>query len=1174
MKPMSDVKWTSDQMKAIEGRKGTLLVSAAAGSGKTAVLVERVIRRICDSENPCGVENLLIVTFTNAAAAQMKEKISAAIGKKIALNPDDKRLRRQQLMLPCANICTIDSFCINLVRENFHALGIAPDFGLLDEGKLSILRNKAVTAVAENLHEKGEPQFKNLCELISDTRDDRKLIDAILKLHSLSQAYPFPEIWLNSLKAEFLNPKDIKESPWGRIILSYISDMAENCIGGIDYCLSVIAEEPELDSAYRAFLCDEKSMFEKFGEKLENASWDEITEAYSEIAFGRIPSTPRGYTSAAKTTVQSIRDEYKKQFKDIGKVLGISAAEHESDVERLAPVVTELISAVLEFAKEFKRLKDEENGADFSDTLHMALELLVEPDDSPEGYKKTPLALALSENYAEILVDEYQDVNKAQDMIFAALSKNENNLFVVGDVKQSIYRFRQAMPEIFLGRRDKLEEYADGNYPAKVTLGKNFRSRSGVTEIVNYIFAPIMSREAGGLDYDEKEYLEAAASYPEHKEADTEVYLFETPKTDYSAAQARFAADYIEKSIRDGVTFSDGGVQRPARYKDFCVLLRSVKNSSAEFIDEFTRRGIPFSCEASGGFLSTPEIMFMMSLLKVIDNPVDDIPLTAVMLSPVFGFTPDDLALMRAAEKKGSVYRCVVSAAENGNAKAAEFLERTKNMRRIASTVRAGELVRRLIEETGYSAIVGAMKDSEKRRANLNCFIDLANKYESTGQKGVSGFINYIDKVSESGDIASGESKSDAADAVRIMTIHKSKGLEFPVCFVAACEKTYGDYFNREDLVIAPESGVGIKVNDGAAKYDTLPGLAAKLETKKAEHSEELRVLYVALTRPKEKLVILASSSDWSKKLSSLAAKLRDGERVDPFSVVNFASYSDCILTPLLRHPDAHALRNKAAVDSKICIPCDTPLKTEIIDAFDEKEIIESDDFAALPNEETVAEIKERLAYVYPYNELNGVVAKRIASNLDSGEIKSEYFASRKPAFMSKDKLTPAQRGTATHRFMQFADYKKASESVADELERLRQGGMLTEAEASAVEQRSVSRFFESELAKRILSADKVYKEYKFSYAIPLCEMHPEIPPEKAEGETVLIEGVADCAFVENGELVIVDYKTDRVSDENELVVHYSEQLGIYRRCLAEVIGLPVKETLIYSFKLDRIVIV
>lgn len=1167
MRRMSGVPWTDDQLKAIEGRKGTLLVSAAAGSGKTAVLVERVIRRICDAENPCDVENLLIVTFTNAAAAQMKEKISAAISKKIAENPADKRLRRQQLMLPCANICTIDSFCINLVRENFHVLGISPDFGLLDEGKLAVLRDKAVTAVAEELHKESTPQFVNLCELISDTRDDRKLIDAILKLYSLSRAYPFPEIWLDSLVEEFRNPVSAGDSPWGKILISHLSDMVRNCIGGAEYCLGLLAAEPELENSYAPVFIQEKSMFEAFGEVLGSSGWDDICKAAQTVGFGRMPSAPRGYDSAAKNICKSVRDEYKKQFKDAEKLFAVSEKDHEADVRRLAPVIGELINAVKRFFAEFRQLKDEENGADFSDTLHMALELLVEPDPGEKGYKKTPLALALSDNYAEILVDEYQDVNKAQDMIFAALSKDENNLFVVGDVKQSIYRFRQAMPEIFLARRDGLEEYVDGNYPAKVTLGKNFRSRSGVTEIVNYIFEPIMSREAGGLDYDKKEFLEAAAKYTSHKQADTEVYLFETPKDFYSQAQAKFVADYIEKAIAEGMKFESG---KPASYKDFCVLLRSVKNSSQAFTDEFTKRGIPFSCEANDGFLSTPEIMFMMSLLKVINNPVDDIPLTAVMLSPVFGFTPDDLAVMRAAKRKGSVYGCVVYAAECENVKAKNFLERIKTMRRVAATVRAGELVRRLIEETGYGAIVGAMKDAEKRRSNLNSFIDLANRYETSGNKGVSGFINYIDRVSQSGDIAPSESKSEAADAVKIMTIHKSKGLEFPVCFIGACEKTYGDFFNREDLIIAQESGIGIKVNDGFAKYDTLPLIAAKTETKKAEHSEELRVLYVALTRPKEKLVILSSASDWSKKLSALSSKLRGEPKLDPFAVTGFSSYSDCILAPLLRHPDAHALRNKAMIDSSVCIPCATPLKTEIILYYQEEETFKEQAVEALPDPETVDAVRERLGYEYPFAVLNGVVAKRIASNLNAGEINTEYFASTRPAFMSKDKLTPAQRGTATHRFMQFADYAKASVDVEAELQRLCTDGMLTEAEVQAVDKKRISEFFASDLARRILNSEKVYKEYKFRYSVPLAEMHPEIPPEIAADETVLIEGVADCAFVENGSLVIVDYKTDRVACEEELVEEYKDQLGIYRRCLSEVLGMPVKETVIYSFALSK----
>lgn len=1162
------MKWTADQQKAIEAREGTLLVSAAAGSGKTAVLVERVIQRICDAENPCGVENMLIVTFTNAAAAQMKDKIFAAIGKKIALNPSDKRLRRQQLMLPFANICTIDSFCIGLVRENFHSLGIAPDFALLDEGKLGLLRNQAVSAVAESLYNESSESFVSLCELISDKKDDKKLIDAILKLYELSQAYPFPERWLKSLASEFENPKPIKESVWGEIILGHVRQSLDACISDAEHCICLLAEDTELEAKYRPTFEDDRAMFENVLDSLNNDSWDDFSVCVADSSFSRMATAPKGYAGELKDICKGARDAYKKRFAGISSYVRISENEHKDDVERLSPIITELVDAVIKYSEEFKRLKREENGADFSDTLHMALELLVEPTD--DGYTRTPLALQLAENYAEILVDEYQDVNKAQDMIFSALSKDESNLFMVGDVKQSIYRFRQAMPEIFLARRDGMDEYENGNYPAKVTLGKNFRSRKGVTEIVNFIFSSLMSRDAGGLDYDKNEFLEAAnTTYPEKKSADTEVCLIETENG--FEAQARYVADYIEKAMSDGTTFTDGEAQRKARYGDFCILLRSVKGCSKEFIDELTSRGIPVSCEAGESFLSSPEIMFMISLLKVIDNPVDDIPLTAVLLSPVFGFTADDLSFMRAAQKKGSIYHCVVHAAENGNKKAEMFLERAKEMRRLASTVSASELIRRLISDTGYGAVVSTMKDSSKRRANLNSFIDLAARYESTGKKGVAGFVRYIDNITKSGvKITSGASESEVEDSVKIMTIHKSKGLEFPVCFLAACEKKYNELSVREDLLIAPESGIGIKNSTGFAKFDTLPRIAAKLEITKAEHSEELRVLYVALTRPKERLVILASSPDWSKELSGIAANVREDMLIDPFTVIGFSSYAKCILSALIRHPDAHALRNAAGVSAAIALKCDIPLETKIIsDNFEQKEK-NAEVFCAESNPDILAEIRERLSYVYPYASLEGVVAKRIASKLDGDGIGGEFFASRRPAFVSKDRLTPAQRGTATHRFMQYADYTSAGEDVAKEIDRLVESGMLTETEAKVVDKKAISEFFAGELAKRILNADKVYKEYEFTVAIPLSEMNPEIPEEDANGETVVIEGVVDCAFEEKGELVIIDFKTDRASDESELIAHYKEQLSVYRRCLTEVIGLPVKETVIYSFSLGK----
>lgn len=1161
-----EIKWTADQQKAIESRRGTVLVSAAAGSGKTAVLVERVIQRICDESDPCGVENLLIVTFTNAAAAQMKEKIAAALSKRIADDPADKRLRRQQLMLPFASICTIDSFCINLVRENFHELGVSPDFSLLDNGRIDILMDQAVNSVIEERHKSPTPEFISLCDLISDTKDDKKLIEAVLKLYKLSQAYPFPERWLDSLSEEFSSPRSVEESSWGKILINHTIQSVCSFRAGAEHCIKLLSGEPELEAKYAPAFHDDINSFDHLLDALSGESWDGIREAYDKVEFSRMNSAPKGYSSAVKDTCGNTRDNYKKKFKQLKVIFSISSEDHGADIARLAPVVTGLIGLVKEFAEKFRELKLDENGADFSDTLHLALELLAEPDG--DGYRRTPLAAELSENYREILVDEYQDVNKAQDMIFSALSRDETNLFMVGDVKQSIYRFRQAMPEIFLGRRDGLKEYTPGNYPAKITLGQNFRSRSGVTGTVNFIFSSLMSREAGGLEYDENEYLQAGAKYPEKNEPDAELYLIECEKDNSGSAQAEFAADYIAKSMAGGLKISDGDGFRAPRYKDFCILLRSVSGSSADYIRALTDRGIPVISEASEGFLTSPEIMFMVSLLKVINNPVDDIPLTAVMLSPVFGFTPDDLALMRSAHRSGNIYHALSAYAESGDEKSRAFLERLTELRRLSATLRTGELVRRLVNESGYGSIINAGGDSAKRRSNLNRFIDLANRNEASS-KGVSGFIRYIDRIIKSGkDIEGGKTASDAADAVTVMTIHKSKGLEFPVCILGACERTFNANSLSDELIIAQESGIGIKVNDGVAKYDTLPRLAASVETRAAEHSEELRILYVALTRAKEKLVMLCSCRNAQKTVSLASTNLREEKLIDPYNVINFTSYADGIIASLLRHPDAEELRSAAGLPVSITLPCDSRLLAKIIhhDAAEAEEKPE----AILPEADhgETDEIRRRAEFVYPYSGLSGIVSKRIASNLESENICGEYYASKKPSFMSKDKLSPAQRGTATHRFMQFSDYAKASVSVASELERLVDGGMLTQTEAESVDKNAIEAFFRSELASRMLASEKIYKEYAFTASFPLSEMYPDVPAEQSSGEVIIVEGVADCAFVEDGSLVIVDYKTDRASDGEELAEKYADQLSVYRRCLGETIGLPVKETLIYSFRL------
>ncbi len=1169
------MNWTPEQENAIKGINGTMLVSAAAGSGKTAVLVERVIRRICDREKPCGIENLLIVTFTKAAASQMKDKISKALAKKIAENPGDRFLRHQKMMIPYASICTIDSFCINLVRENFHALEITPDFTILDEGKIKILENTAVTTVIDKLYSENSPEFITLVNLINNEKDDRKLISAIQTLYSLSRAYPFPEIMLDKLCEEYAQIKPVKDTSYGKIIIDYAKSYVEITLESIEHCLKIMEDEPELYEKYSVTFNEDKITFGELKSIFTNGTWDKICEKINSISLSAIKRAPSNYTSNVKNTVSSIRTDYKKDLTDkIAPLFSVSEKENTDDIESLYPVVKALTDAVKEYGNELKRLKAEENGLDFSDTLHLAIDLLVEYKDGK--IKRTPLAKELSENYAEILVDEYQDVNRAQDIIFVALSKKDSNRFMVGDVKQSIYRFRQAMPEIFLGLKNKFTDYDGINYPAKVILGKNFRSKEGITETVNFVFKQLMSAEAGKIEYNKSEYLVPGASFEPSETPDTEACLIQCENSRSIEKQAIFIGNRISDYLSKGLKVGNKGEERKAEYRDFAVLLRSTKDRAKIFQSVLEEMGIPTVTDSEESFIEAPEIMFMISLLKVIDNPTNDVPLTAVLFSPVFGFTADDIAKLRIDCAEGTIYNALVYARENGSRRAESFLTELEKYRELALTMPAGEFTAKLIDETGYKSIAGAMKNGEARVGNLNQFIETANAYDKTGIPGISGFIRFLDKLCDSkGTLLSKNRKTDTANAVTITTVHKSKGLEYPVCFLAGCEKKNNDQSQNEDMIISDESGIGFKRIINRVKYPTLPHYAAKISTKIAEHSEELRVLYVAMTRPKEKLIILASSNDWEKKLVSIGSKLRRSEKISPYIVNNLDGFSEYLLYTLMKHPDAHSLRNAAGLSAGAAIPCTVPLKTEIIKTDIEEKAYEETEEETEIDGELLKTITERIEYKYPYNELENVVAWKAASSMEENGFNEEYFASSKPAFMGRNKLTPAQRGIATHRFMQYCSYESLSrgnlkEEIQNELNRLKNELLLTEEEVKSVNIPAVEKFFGSDLAKRVTNSEKVLREYSFCASIPLREAYPDVSEEQAEDDIIVIKGISDCAFIEDNQLVVIDYKTDRVNSEDELKSRYLGQLSIYKKCLEMSLDIPVKETYIYSFALNK----
>lgn len=1177
------VKWTTDQQHAIECCKGSVLVSAAAGSGKTTVLVERVIRRLTDEDNPCSAEDLLIVTFTRAATAQMREKIGAAILKRLSEDPTDRHLRRQYMLLPFAKICTIDSFCNDLVRENFHALGISPDYSLLDNETAVIMKNDVCEAMLERAYEEdSDGSFSGLSDMMSSGSSDEDFAKLIIKMYDISTAYPFPDLWLDSLIEEYSQP-DINKSCWGVIIKKYVCDMLDYCVSSSNDMMAAMESDSIVADAYGAAVQSDINMYAELCEKV-NRDWDEALEAFNTVKYMGLGRVPKGYESETKNAVMTARKKLKDLLKKVPNIMCVSSGEHSEDVRLMRGPVTKLIELVKQFGREYSAEKDKMNSADFSDILHRALNLLA-VSDGRGGYIKTDLARELSSHYVEILVDEYQDINEAQDMIFKAISADENNLFTVGDVKQSIYRFRQAMPEIFLRRRSTTHSFESGKYPLGITLGSNFRSRVGVTSCVNYIFRQLMSTEAGELEYDDSEALNAAAKYPERDTPDCELHVVTDKgnRADTLEAQARYVARYIDRTVREGKTLvTKGGALHPASYGDFCILLRTAKNVSSVYANALSERGIPVFSPETGGFFEAAEISFILSLLRVLDNPVQDIPLAAVMLSPLFGFSAGELANIRASAKERleagetePLYRSVAASADEGDEKAAAFLKKIESLRRLSLTLSAGELVRRVCEETGFDAIAGAMPDGERRRLNIGLLCDYAEKYEAAGNLGLSGFIRFIDKVARtSGDLATAARPSENADIVRIMTVHQSKGLEFPICILADMQHAFNERDNTESVLISSSAGLGMKrrTEDGISVYDTASRRAAVITSERMGRSEEMRVLYVALTRAKENLVMVTSVPNPEKGLAKVAVECGIGERANPFAVLRMNNFSDLVLTALMRHPAADELRKLSGVDVPIFLPEKDRFKLKVVVSDSESFMTES------ANEQKIAakpvffdEVCERLDYSDPRSVLSSVPAKRAASDGSERGINREYFASSRPAFMSSGGLTPAQRGTATHKFMQFSDYAAARADIESELARLVDGGFLSEDEGKAVNVSAAKRFFMSSLAERIFASDNVMREKKFAALFPAKFFYPELTGEAAE-EKIVVQGIADCVFVEDGKLVIVDYKTDTGVDAEALLDRYSAQLGIYREALSQALGMPVKETLLYSFFMNSTV--
>lgn len=1155
-------KWTPQQNNAITARGRNILVSAAAGSGKTAVLVERVIKKITDSKNPVDIDKLLIVTFTNNAASEMKFRITKSLKEILRNEPFNQNAQRQLNLMPNAKICTIDSFCINLVRENFFELGINQDFANLDENEASLLEDEIISNLTDELFENNDEEFIKLVEQFNTPGNEKPFINTVKKVRRFIYAQPFPYSWAYKMSELYNSNTAFENSKWFEYIkdeADYLISIAKKCVNNNLALLNQI-DDSKLNEKFENLFLNDKSLIDNVSDLL-NTSWDDLVKL-GVPSFARLVSTAKLDEELA-SEIKANRNTYTNIIKkEIPAFLICSKEDYVKSLNTLYPIIKKLIDFVKIVDARLMVEKNERNSYSFSDTEHFAINLLFTPDG--DKIIKKELADRLSAEFEEILVDEYQDTNEAQDLLFAYLS-NGHNLFTVGDVKQSIYRFRLAMPNIFNSRRKLYTDYNpnDNEKSSKIILDKNFRSSKGICEYVNFIFSKVMSERVGELDYDAQNRLNFGADYKKNDIPSAQIHILDGAKGEETdTREAMQIAKLIRKKIDSKEQIKDGDEYRDIRYSDFAILFRSMKNHVDSYVEVFTDMSIPVQCDNSSNLFENNEIKLILSLLRTIDNPTKDISLLSTMMSPVYAFTADELAQIRIENKRKNFYFSVVN---SQNEKVLNFLEDIKNLKKLSVTMSVSNFIRYLVENKGIVAFINAMGNGEQRYQNILALISFAQKFDSGVNIGLTSFIRYIDKIIDTDKgIESKSIVSGKDDAVTIMTVHHSKGLEFPICILAGAARNYNTGELTENLLINTVYGFGLKVHNEERMYNiqSIPYSVIKSKSANELMSENLRVLYVAMTRAKEQFITFISCQNIERKMQTLYSKLIDGEII-PYSVKSCKSDADIILLCSLFHQNAGQLRELAGC-RLFANPADFDMSIDI----DKSEGFEEDEIKpekAEYQEGTVKEITEKLSYKYDYLPLSNVTSKMTASSLDDSDTNFEYITSSKPAFMNKAEMTPAMRGTAMHTFMQFCNYNLAKDNLDIEIENLVSDGFITEEQGKSLDKKRLASFFNSPLAKRMFNSDKIYREIKVSTFLSANEVYGIDFDDK-----ILVQGIADCVFEESGQLVLVDFKTDRVKDENELLERYKKQLTFYKYAIEKTLKMPVKEVMLYSFYLEK----
>ncbi|MGN0674135.1 MAG: helicase-exonuclease AddAB subunit AddA [Oscillospiraceae bacterium] len=1188
---MSD--WTKEQLDAITARGTGIIVSAAAGSGKTSVLVERLIGILSDTENKTPADRLVVVTFTNDAAAQMKQRLAAALSAKIEKEPDNLWLCRQQALLQTAKISTIHSFCFDLIRENIQSLDISAGFRILDDTEEMLLKRRAAENTLEKFYAEQPEKTEHLADFFSGSkRGDDELEDTVLKIYDFLMSVPFYGDWVREQAEHYSEGFDPESDVLAREYIKRLNGKYRKILGQAEYAGRLYAELcGSASDAIEAETERIRLMIKNLG--CTEYGWDARVLPPEQVKT-RI-SFPRGMNDEEKAVserIKEIRGRYKKELEKAEKSI-FKLDEIQDDYKIHAEILRNLYEVIETFSEELYSLKIGKNALGFSDAEQLAIRLLAERDENG-CIVKTALARELSDYYSMIMIDEFQDANNNQDLIFKMLSKNGTaekggtNLFTVGDVKQSIYRFRLANPKLFLNALSVSDEYTGADFHgtnAAILLNRNFRSSGEVIDFVNYVFGSIMSREAGEIDYTESEALVRGLDYPEGDRT-TEIIIAPSEESVSDEAEdegmvngeARAAALKIRSMLGVKNVF-DKGEERLCEPRDFCILLRN-NNQAEMYVKELSAAGIKAYSEEPAGYLESREISVLTSMLAVIDNPMQNIPLTAVLMSPMFMLTAEDMAKL--AEVKGreeeQYFRAVKLVLDGGTdisedsplyMKLSRFMKLFNKLRYCAASQRLERLIRTIYDSTDFLSAVQVYKDGSQKRANLRLLLDVAESYEKNSGGGLSGFVRYIDMIiNRSGDLKRASTVSSAENAVAVKTIHKSKGLEYPFVFLCGTSKRFNDDDIKRRMQINSEYGIGFRIQDREKLklYNSFPQEVLKEISRADSRSEEMRLFYVALTRAREQLFITVPDNEKSRRsIDSVRSEIMTSGGITPEIAADAHSMLDWISMVMLVHPDGEWFRDGEFLPIIKNAPAVRVCKT----AFEKDDDIDEQAVQLFPDMEQVKRLESFFTFRYGSGLTDKSAKITVTEIAKSADDEKLYL--RRPEFAAeRGALTAAEKGTAMHTFMQYADYSAAEKDPAAEAERLAENGLISSEECASLDLEQLEAFFDSDLYLRMKKSGSVRREQKFLIKKSDAAIDDERLMEYNNGS--MLQGIADCMFDEDGEIVLIDYKTDRVSSEKTLILRYDLQLKLYSAALSRIFGRRVKEAYLYSFALGKAV--